>query len=112
MLTPCWTSCLRLSPGIRVDRFLGGLVSPFTVKNADLAGTGPEVAWRVGNKVAYKTDSLVGWLVQTMGVQAYSEPQLSVGLRWFTASRVASGNRWAYRIVIVMVLCRIKVLIL
>ena len=53
----------------QVDRFLGGLVSPFTVKNADLAGTGPEVAWRVGNKVAHKTDSLVGWLVQTMGVK-------------------------------------------
>ena len=53
----------------QVDRFLGGLVSPFTVKNADLAGTGPEVAWRVGNKVASKTDSLVGWLVQTMGVK-------------------------------------------
>ena len=53
----------------QVDRFLGGLVSPFTVKNADLAGTGPEVAWRVGNKVAYKTDSLVGWLVPTMGVK-------------------------------------------
>ena len=53
----------------QVDRFLWGLVSPFTVKNADLAGTGPEVAWRVGNKVAYKTDSLVGWLVQTMGVK-------------------------------------------
>ena len=53
----------------QVDRFLGGLVSPFTVKNAELAGTGPEVAWRVGNKVAYKTDSLVGWLVQTMGVK-------------------------------------------
>lgn len=53
----------------QVDRFLGGLASPFTVKNADLAGTGPEVAWRVGNKVAYKTDSLVGWLVQTMGVK-------------------------------------------
>ena len=50
----------------QVDRCL---VSPFTVKNADLAGTGPEVAWRVGNKVAYKTDSLVGWLVQTMGVK-------------------------------------------
>ena len=53
----------------QVDRFLGGLVSPFTVKNADLAGTGPEVAWRVGNKVADKTESLVGWLVQTMGVK-------------------------------------------
>lgn len=58
----------------QVDRFLGGLVSPFTVKNADLAGTGPEVAWRVGNKVAYKTDSLVGWLVQTMGVKRIQNP--------------------------------------
>lgn len=53
----------------QIDKFLGGLVSPFTVKNADLAGTGPEVAWRVGNKVAYKTDSLVAWLVRTMGVK-------------------------------------------
>lgn len=53
----------------QIDKFLGGLVSPFTVKNADLAGTGPDVAWRVGNKVAYKTDSLVAWLVRTMGVK-------------------------------------------
>lgn len=53
----------------QVDKFLGGVVSPFTVKNADLAGTGPEIAWRVGNKVAYKTESLVTWLVRTMGVK-------------------------------------------
>lgn len=53
----------------QVDKYLGGVVSPFTVKNADLAGTGPEIAWRVGNKVAYKTDSLVTWLVRTMGVK-------------------------------------------
>lgn len=62
----------RLPPVIarhQIDRFLGGLVSPFTIKNADLAGTGPEVAWRVGHKVAYKTESLVNWLVRTMGVK-------------------------------------------
>lgn len=53
----------------QIDKFLGGLVSPFTVKNADLAGTGPEIAWRVGNKVAYKTDSLVTWLIRTLGVR-------------------------------------------
>ena len=53
----------------QIDKFLGGLISPYTIKNADLAGTGPEVAWRVGNKVAYKTDSLVTWLVRTMGVK-------------------------------------------
>ena len=53
----------------QVDKYLGGVESPFTGKNADLAGTGPEIAWRVGNKVAYKTDSLVTWLVRTMGVK-------------------------------------------
>ena len=52
-----------------IDRFLGGIVSPHTVKNADLAGTGPEIAWRIGNKVAYKSESLVAWLVKTMGVK-------------------------------------------
>ena len=52
-----------------VDRFLGGLISPYTIKNADLAGTGPEIAWRVGKKVAYKAESLVGWLVANHDVK-------------------------------------------
>ncbi len=66
------TMLAKLPPVIarhHVDHFLGGLISPFTIKNADLAGKGPEVAWRVGNKVAYKTESLVNWLVRTMGVK-------------------------------------------
>lgn len=53
----------------QVDRFLGGLISPYTIKNADLAGVGPDVAWRIGNKVAYKTESLVAWLVRNLGVK-------------------------------------------
>lgn len=53
----------------QIDKFLGGIVSPYTVKNADLAGTGPEVAWRIGNRVAYKTESLVTWLIRGMGVK-------------------------------------------
>ncbi len=53
----------------KVDKFLGGLISPLTMKNADLSGKGPEVAWRVGRKVAYKTESLVSWLVGTLGVE-------------------------------------------
>ncbi|WP_411330126.1 hypothetical protein [Desulfovibrio desulfuricans] len=52
-----------------VDRFLGGLISPYTIKNADLAGTGPEIAWRVGKKVAYKAESLVSWLVANHDVK-------------------------------------------
>lgn len=50
-----------------VSHFLGGIVSPHTVKNADIAGTGPEVAWRVGRKVAYKTESLLLWIVGLPG---------------------------------------------
>lgn len=53
----------------QVDRFLGGIISPYTIKNADLAGTGPEIAWRVGKKVAYKAESLVGWLVANHDVK-------------------------------------------
>lgn len=51
-----------------VDKYLGGLVSPHTVKNADVAGHGPEIAWKVGKKVAYKTESLIDWLICTCGV--------------------------------------------
>lgn len=53
----------------QVDRFLGGIISPYTIKNADLAGTGPEIAWRVGKKVAYKAESLVGWLVANHAIK-------------------------------------------
>ncbi len=52
-----------------VDKYLGGMISPYTIKNADLAGTGPAVAWKVGNKVAYKTESLVLWLIKNVGVK-------------------------------------------
>lgn len=47
-----------------VDRFLGGIISPYTIKNADLAGNGPEIAWKVGKKVAYKTESLLLWIAE------------------------------------------------
>lgn len=53
----------------QVDHFLGGIISPYTIKNADLAGTGPEIAWRVGTRVAYKAESLVGWLVANHNVK-------------------------------------------
>lgn len=46
-----------------VDKYLGGLVSPLTIRNADREGKGPDVAWRVGKKIAYKTESLISWLI-------------------------------------------------
>ena len=51
-----------------VDRFLPGLIKPQTLALADSAGLGPEVAWKVGRKVAYRTDSLVLWLVGRCGI--------------------------------------------
>ena len=52
----------------KVDVFLGGIVAPNTLKNADSKGTGPEVAYVIGRDVAYKTDSLVAWVVSYFGV--------------------------------------------
>lgn len=50
-----------------VDRFLPGLVKPQTLAQADSAGLGPEIAWKLGRKVAYRTDSLLLWLVGRYG---------------------------------------------
>lgn len=50
-----------------VDRFLPGLIKPQTLAQADSAGLGPEIAWKLGRKVAYRTDSLLLWLVGRYG---------------------------------------------
>jgi len=52
----------------QVERFLPGLIKPSTLAQADSAGLGPEVAWKVGRKVAYRTDSLLLWLVGRCGI--------------------------------------------
>jgi len=49
--------------------FLGGLLSQQTLAAADSAGLGPEIAYRIGRNVAYRTDSLVRWLVGRFGVK-------------------------------------------
>lgn len=61
----------RLPPVIgrsQVERFLPGLIKAQTLAQADSAGLGPEVAWRVGRKIAYRTDSLLLWLVGRCGI--------------------------------------------
>ena len=52
-----------------VVRFLGGIVAPQTLSNADSSGEGPEDAFRVGNSVVYRTESLVRWIVEHFGVE-------------------------------------------
>jgi hypothetical protein len=51
-----------------VERQLGGLITRQTLANADALGKGPEVAYRVGRKVVYRTDSLLEWVVNSLGV--------------------------------------------
>lgn len=61
----------RLPPVIarnQVEHFLGGIVAAQTLSNADAAGKGPEIAYRVGKKVVYQTDALLRWLVKRKGV--------------------------------------------
>lgn len=51
-----------------VSRYLGGMVATQTLSNADSAGIGPEVAYRVGRVVTYRTESLARWIVDRFGV--------------------------------------------
>ena len=52
----------------KVGRFLGGVVAPQTLCNADHKGEGPEVAYMVGRSVAYVTIPLLEWIVKNLGV--------------------------------------------
>jgi len=47
----------------RVSHYLGGIVDGKTLANADSDGKGPDIAWRAGRKVCYRTDSLVSWVL-------------------------------------------------
>ena len=52
----------------KVGRFLGGVVAPQTLCNADHKGQGPAVAYMVGRSVAYSTIALLEWIVRNLGV--------------------------------------------
>ncbi len=51
-----------------VARQLGGVVSMKTLANADSLGKGPLGAYLVGRSVVYPSDSLVRWIIDTLGV--------------------------------------------
>jgi len=52
----------------KVNRFLGGVVAPQTLCNADHKGEGPEVAYMIGRSVVYSTIPLLEWIVKNLGV--------------------------------------------
>lgn len=51
-----------------VERQLGGIIKPKTLANADASGEGPLGAFQVGRSVVYPTESLINWLINTMGI--------------------------------------------
>lgn len=52
----------------QIDKFLGGVVASQTLANADGQGEGPEIAYKVGRSIVYKTESLLRWIVLHLGV--------------------------------------------
>ena len=51
-----------------VERQLGGIITPKTLANADSSGEGPMGAFQVGRSIVYPTESLINWLIKSMGV--------------------------------------------
>lgn len=58
-----------------VEYFLGGLVARKTLANADARGEGPEVAWAVGRNVAYRTRSLLEWILRNFEIKRLADIQ-------------------------------------
>lgn len=52
----------------QIDKFLGGVVAAQTLANADGQGEGPEIAYKVGRSIVYKTEPLLRWIVLHLGV--------------------------------------------
>ena len=48
---------------------LGGMISPYTVRNADNAGVGPQGARLIGKRVVYETRPLLLWIVRRFGAR-------------------------------------------
>ena len=53
----------------RIEKLTGGLCSRKTLANYDAKGMGPEVAFSVGRRVAYKRDSFLQRLIKAMPVR-------------------------------------------
>lgn len=53
----------------KVEYFLGGIVSASHLAKADSRGTGPDVAYNVGDCVVYETESLLQYVAARWPVQ-------------------------------------------
>ena len=53
----------------RIGDLLGGIVKPSSMNVFACSGTGPEEAYRIGRKIAYRRESLLLWLLKTYKIQ-------------------------------------------
>lgn len=58
-----------------VKFFMGGIISPQTLANADNTGTGPAVRYRINDSIVYPTPFLLEYL-EKKGVQVIVPPTL------------------------------------
>lgn len=54
----------------QISLFLGGIVAPQTLANADACGEGPKGAYKIGKKVVYSAESLLNWIVARYGIES------------------------------------------
>jgi len=52
-----------------VPDYFGKIVSAQTLANMDCQGQGPDGSFKFGEKVMYRTDKLVPWLITRYGVR-------------------------------------------
>lgn len=59
----------------QIEKCLGGVIANQSLSNADTAGEGPEIAYRVGRNIVYNTETLLVWIVNRYGVEKVEKIQ-------------------------------------
>ena len=48
----------------KIGHFLGGLIKPSSLASKESRGQGPDEAYRIGRRIAYKRDSFLLWFIK------------------------------------------------
>lgn len=59
----------------QIEKCLGGVIANQSLSNADNAGEGPEIAYKVGRNIVYNTETLLVWIAKRYGVEKIHKMQ-------------------------------------
>ena len=59
----------------QIGKCLGGVIANQSLSNADTAGEGPEIAYKVGRNIVYNTETLLVWIAKRYGVEKIHKMQ-------------------------------------